>query len=77
MIFQIKLPKEDMYRFCNDCGILKQRGIYVEVWQGNKVVCGSSMVGLGALTYDEPMYFLTHDHVEEKDLTPFSQWRVD
>lgn len=76
MIFEIKLPKEDMHKFCSDCSIMKQRGIYIEVWQGNKVVCGSSMVGLGALDYDKPMYFLTHEHIGEEDIAPFRQWRV-
>lgn len=74
LIIQIKIPKLDIPAFCKVCAGFKSRGIYTEVFQDNKVVSGSSMLGLAMLDEDEPMYLMTRQYMSDDDIGLIQQW---
>lgn len=77
MIVEIKIPKEDITEFCDACTNLKSRGIYTEVFQGNKVISGSSLLGITTmLTDDEPVHLMTRQFMEDKDIDLIKKWIV-
>ena len=76
MIFQIKLNKEDIEEFCEVCTQLKNAGVHVEVFQDNKVISGSSIIGLAIIDFDRPAHIITRVKIERTALEKLDRWRI-
>lgn len=74
MVFQIQLNKEDIEDFCDICTQLKASGVYVEVAQDNKVISGSSIIGLMLIDFDKPAHIITRVKVEHDAVQKLSRW---
>lgn len=76
MILQIQLKQEDIEDFCNVCTQLKDSGVYVEVFQDNKVICGSSIIGLMLLDFTRPAHIITRVKIERNAIEALNRWKI-
>ena len=73
-ILELKLTPNDIHFFCECCTALKNKGIHIEVGQDNKVICGSSFIGLGIIDFDKPVKVISHKALSKDDIALFIKW---
>lgn len=76
MILEIKLKKEDIKEFCDVCTQLKNKGVYVEVYQDSKVISGSSIIGLTLIDFERSVHIITRVKIERDVIKKLNRWIV-